>query len=300
MRQNCKGEMNMEFMRIRLKDDIIIHKIISVHYFEFSKDYTFPGESHDFWELVYVDAGTAIATSGSDDIRMNRGDMIFHKPNEWHNLRADGVIAPNVFIITFECASSMMKRFRDRTFKIGNMQKSVISKILDESTRAFSSPLGDPYNNTLIRRSDAPVGCEQLIRQYLSELLILLLREDDIAIRSTLKSHVDNELFNYMSDYMAANISKHLTLDDIAVYANVSKSSVKRVFKAAAGMGAIEYFIKMKIECAKTYIREGNYNLTQISELLGYDSIHYFSNQFKKLENMSPSDYSKSVKALIR
>ena len=43
----------MEFTRIRLKDDIIIHKIVSVHYFEFSKDYTFPVESHDFWEDVY-------------------------------------------------------------------------------------------------------------------------------------------------------------------------------------------------------------------------------------------------------
>lgn len=289
----------MEFTRIRLKDDIIIYKIISVHYFEFSKDYIFKGESHDFWELVYIDAGTAIATSGDTDVHMNRGDMIFHKPNEWHNLRADGVIAPNVFIITFECSSPAMQRFGNRIFKIGNTQKSVISKILDETTKAFESPLGDPYNNTLIRRSYAPVGCEQLIRQYLSELLILLLREDDISIRSTLKSHVDNELFNYISDYMAANLSKHLTLDDIATYANVSKSSVKRVFKAAAGTGAIEYFIKMKIECAKTYIREDNYNLTQISELLGYDSIHYFSNQFKKFENMSPSDYSKSVKALI-
>ena len=39
-------------------------------------------------------------------------------------------------------------------------------------------------------------------------------------------------------------------------------------------------------------------NFTQISETLGYSSIHYFSRQFKKLTNMTPSEYASSIKAL--
>ena len=48
------------------------------------------------------------------------------------------------------------------------------------------------------------------------------------------------------------------------------------------GLGIIEYFSNMKIESAKEMIRTGHMNFTQISEQLGYASIHYFSRQFKK------------------
>ena len=44
-------------------------------------------------------------------------------------------------------------------------------------------------------------------------------------------------------------------------------------------------------------IRNEQLNFTQISEKLGYTSIHYFSRQFKKLTNMTPSEYASSIKA---
>ena len=43
-----------------LKSDIDINELYSVHYFEFGKGYAFAGESHNFWELVYVDKGEII------------------------------------------------------------------------------------------------------------------------------------------------------------------------------------------------------------------------------------------------
>ena len=39
-------------------------------------------------------------------------------------------------------------------------------------------------------------------------------------------------------------------------------------------------------------------NFTQISEKLGYTSIHYFSRQFKKVTGMTPSEYASSIKAM--
>ena len=53
----------------------------------------------------------------------------------------------------------------------------------------------------------------------------------------------------------------------------------------------------MKIEEAKKLMREGKYNFTQISDILGYTSIHYFSRQFKNVTDMTPSQYVLSVKS---
>ena len=61
----------------------------------------------------------------------------------------------------------------------------------------------------------------------------------------------------------------------------------------------MEYFINLKIDLAKKYLREDNYNISQISEILGYSGIHYFSRQFKKATGMSPTEYSTSIKAMV-
>ena len=50
----------MYYSSYTLKDDLNISKIYTVHYFDYSKDYAFPGESHDFWEIVYVDKGEVL------------------------------------------------------------------------------------------------------------------------------------------------------------------------------------------------------------------------------------------------
>ena len=46
-------------------------------------------------------------------------------------------------------------------------------------------------------------------------------------------------------------------------------------------------------------IRENAYNFTEISEMLGFSTPHYFSTVFKKTINMTPSEYANSIKAII-
>ena len=55
--------------------------------------------------------------------------------------------------------------------------------------------------------------------------------------------------------------------------------------------------IFLKVAEAKRLISEGKYRYTEIAEMLGFGSIHYFSRTFKLHTNMTPSGYEKSVKA---
>jgi YesN/AraC family two-component response regulator len=63
--------------------------------------------------------------------------------------------------------------------------------------------------------------------------------------------------------------------------------------------GVKEYFNKLKIDQAKSLIREEQHNFTEIAELLGYSSVHYFSKQFKSLTDMAPTEYARSVQAKV-
>ena len=111
----------MEYIKTVLKEEIIIKKIVTIHYFEYAKDYVFTGESHNFWELVYVDKGEIEVMADTVGYKLKQGEMIFHKPNEFHNVWANGTIAPNLVIISFECKSKAMQFFNEKILQAGDV-----------------------------------------------------------------------------------------------------------------------------------------------------------------------------------
>lgn len=288
----------MRYIGTKLKDEIVVKELISVHYFELSKDYHFAGESHNFWELLYVDKGELDVETDSESERLRSGDIVIHRPQEWHVQLASGASAPSVAIIGFRSDSLPMKALGGKKIHTGNRQRALISRILEEAVKAFSTPLDLLYAERLTRREDAPIGSEQLIRNYITELLISMLRDEAMPAVTTIRRNIDRGLFAEITAFMEERLGGKLSLDDIARYAGISKTAVKQLFKEKAGCGACEYFTRMKIKRAREYIREGNYNFTEIAELLGYESIHYFSRQFKSYVKMSPTEYSGSVRAL--
>ena len=289
----------MQYIPTHLGYDIRIDEVYTIHYFEYTKNYQYLGESHDFWECVYVDRGEIIATAGENEIVLGRGEILFHQPNEWHTLRANGVVAPNLVVFSFSSASPMMEKFISRRMKVGNRGRQLISAIIRESESVFSTPLGLPSTREMKKAKEIPVGAEQLIRAYMEEFLIFLLRAEDTGKQlSTLRHHADGDLFDRLTNYMQENIGRRLSLADLSHFGRVSDSSIKSLFRRHTGVGAMTYFIRMKVATAQAYIRESNYNLTQISDLLGYESIHYFSRQFRTVVGMSPSEYARSIRAI--
>lgn len=80
----------MGYQALELEKVLRIDRIYSVHYFEYGPDYAFTGESHDFWEFVYADKGEVYVTAGEEEKLLKKGQMIFHAPGEYHNIRATG------------------------------------------------------------------------------------------------------------------------------------------------------------------------------------------------------------------
>lgn len=286
------------FRGTRLRDDIIISKIYTVHYFEYSKTYRFTGEKHNFWEIVYADKGNATIEAENRFFTLKQGEMAFHKPNEWHNIYSDGN-APNIVIFSFDTKSVAMDYFNEKVLPVSQEQKSIISKIVNEYVNAFFTPLNDPFTNHLIRKK-APIGSEQLLRQYLSELLIMFLRESTSKQQTLVNINNSNLTLNKLTAYMQKHINEKLTIGDLTAYCGFNKTTISQIFKKSLDMAPIEYFIYLKTEKAKKLLREDNLNVTQIADLLGYTSIHYFSRQFKKTVGMSPVEYSNSVKAMLK
>lgn len=294
----------MDYVKTPLKKEIQINKIVSVHYFEWAKDYLYKGEKHDFWEFLYVDKGEVDITADIQECKLKQGEMIFHKPNEFHNLWANGKIAPNLVVISFECVSKAMKFFENKIVTIGDYEKNLLAQIIREAQATFSSPLNKPSIKKLEKKKERPFGCEQLIQNYLELLLISLVRKGDCIRKenrpsSAARERMNEDITKRIIDYLTKNVHNSLCLRDVCRFSNLSKTSLKTVFKEKTGMCVMEYFKMIKIEAAKKMIREEQANFTEIAAKLGFSSVQYFSRRFKQLTDMTPSEYASSVKVKI-
>ena len=89
-----------------IQDLFHIEELFSLHYFEYMSTFSFPGESHDFWEFVCVDKGEVEIGAGPLTHTLRRGEIAFHYPGEFHWVKANGKIAPNLIVISFSCTDS--------------------------------------------------------------------------------------------------------------------------------------------------------------------------------------------------
>ena len=295
----------MAYKSVVLEDSVTINRIISVHYFQYMSDFSFPGESHDFWELVCVARGEIDALAGDRRLTLKKGNILFHKPNEFHNVLTNGKVSPSLVVIGFECHSPAIKSFEDQLMSVQDTEKELMAQIIVEARNTFSGRLDDPYQEELIFNSEPlTFGSAQLISHYLEQLMIHLYRRYfsySLPVRSSrflAEASSGNDTYNRIVRYMEEHLGERMTIDRICRDNLVGRSQLQKLFRDTKGCGVIEFFSMMKIDTAKQMIRDNQLNFTQIADRLGYNSIHYFSRQFKQITTMTPSEYATSIRLL--
>jgi len=242
-----------------------------------------------------VDRGEVIATANKEYIKMSQGDIIFHKPNEFHNLSGNGVDAANVFIVTFVSKSAAMNFFKGRHMKLPLNLKKYISLLIEEGEQNFDLKIEGLYPH-----GDAPIGGQQLIRIYLEQFLIMLLRSEQKTKKQkeifTSKENLHNHIVSQIIDYLESKVYDKISISELCEYFHYGKTYLCTLFKNTTEMSIMEYYINLKIAEAKMLIREKQYNFTQVSNLLMFDNPHYFSRTFKRVTGMTPREYANSVK----
>lgn len=300
----------MRYKLISMSKQINVEKIATLFYMEYNKDYSFPGEQHNFWELVYCDRGEFQVTAGEKIFVLKKGMAIFHKPNEFHALEADGKTSPNVIVVSFLCTNDIMNEFEKKIISLTDREQELLGKIVLESNRAFEiiQERGLIY---LSPREDEPLfGSEQYVQNLLEIFLIELIRrqifprEEEEAPSSRLTRWNVKTMYEDITAMVMQYFEKHLfetvSAHDLCKQLSMSRSYLEYIFKRQTGRGMMSVFSEMKIEKAKELLRNQNYNITQISEYLGYSSVHYFSRKFKQTVGMCPSEYVTSIKMKIQ
>lgn len=283
--------------------ELALTELYTVHYYENWITYCFPGERHDFWELMYVDRGAVIMSTDQEPctIKMERGDLRLLRPNEFHKFYTYGPDPSNLVVASFRCDSPDMDYFRERPlWKADSVVRHLLGQLLDEAQKAFAEPLSDPVVEQFHSRPGAPFGSEQMVKTVLEMLLIHLRRMGD-ADREKIEAtqaqvRLADDYVKKAIEFMQENLRNPITLNDICAHAMISRPQVQKLFRQLVGTSPMRYFKILRIKEAKYMIRRGNQSFTEIADQLCYSSVHHFSKQFHDLVGVSPTDYANSVR----
>ncbi|MBQ3135369.1 MAG: helix-turn-helix transcriptional regulator [Oscillospiraceae bacterium] len=289
--------MAASYKKTRPKTLFYIPEIVTIHYYELDKSFVFDGEAHDFWEMVYVDKGAVEIRADDKTLVLNQGEILFHKPHEFHAIRAFRS-NPDFFVISFVCRSPAMKLFEGYRAALSQSLRPFVSSIISEARNSFHIPKNDVTLLKLRRRSRAKVGGEQLIKTYLEQLLILLARavlEQQENSVSPVRESMETQLVSTIKSYIRDNLGKKLTMEELAGVTGYSTSYISRVFRQQCGTTIGRYITAKKISYAKELIRNHTYNFAQISDMLAFDTPQYFASTFKKETDMTPSEFKRSL-----
>ena len=292
---------NDNYVKNFLRTSVNITGIYTIHYFRYGKNFRFHGEKHDFWEMVYIDSGNATIVSDGNIFNLRQGEAFFHKPDEPHNIYTTDNFANSV-IISFECKSRAMRLLKNKIYSVGENEKILLNKILHEAKISYRDKLDELHLLKMTKNPDAPFAGEQIIKNCIELIIISLIRKDKSS-----EINENNSLLSASSDKITDNVisilndkllsAQNINLDEISYKLGFSKSYIKAQFKKKTGHSVIQFFIRMKINKSKELLSQKKFTVSEISDMLGFGSIYYFSRLFKKHTDMTPTEYINSIKA---
>lgn len=111
------------------------------------------------------------------------------------------------------------------------------------------------------------------------------------------KLHLDHEdsVVKRLCEYVIQHCDEKISLESASVELGFSSSHLGRLFRQKTGEGFIEYVTKVKMERGKALLNIGKYKNYEISDILCYSQVDYFSCLFKKYTGVTPTDYRQST-----
>lgn len=92
-------------------------------------------------------------------------------------------------------------------------------------------------------------------------------------------------------DYIESNLSRELTLSELAGIAELSLHHFARMFKQTVGVALYRYVLERRVERAKMMLRAASANLVDISLSVGFYSQSHFTSTFHRMVGATPTEF---------
>lgn len=249
----------------------------------YPKNYYFPGEMHDFWEMVYVKGGSVTATGDANIYNLKKGNLIFHKPMEFHRIWSANGETIRFAVISFKAGGRGMNSFKNSCFALNEEEQTCLDNVFNAFFELNKLSEKSGFKSTEYRIASSKAAA------LLEGFLVELLGKEALDFEPRTQDEIN---YHKAVEFMTEHCDENLSVNDIADELLMSISNLKRIFTKYSDIGVAKYFLKLKIRKAKQLLDEGN-SAVQTAEALGFNEPSYFHTTFKRETGMTPKEYQK-------
>lgn len=231
---------------------------------------------HYHLELALVSAGRTRATVDSTVYYVEAGDLIIVYPNQIHTFETLERETCILMIVNPDILSEFGKHFTS-SVPVSNLIKGAA---LDSELSALAQKIADVY-----------YGDEQfkdtILRGYLLAFFGKLLQRIEVKDIQTKEYNVLGSILNYCSN----NSDMPLSLDLLERELHISKYYISHMMSSKLNMGFNDYVNSLRVSNACKYLRKTDKSITEISNIVGFNTLRTFNRAFRKQLGITPSEY---------
>lgn len=259
---------------------VCLHPSAVVHYYH----------THDFFEINYVYKGDCINLIERESLHIKTGDFLMLHPGTFHTVYADSqskvvniLIRPAYFKRAFSnvqgIGASSIALFINNA-NSNSYYKYVMCNaefVRQEVTSLMEEEVENDFNSNIMQEA------------LLSILICKLLRKAEQTVISDMRCSASNIMID-MLQYIYDNYNS-VTLSEISEKFGYSIAHICRMFSSQTGKTFGDILTEIKMEKATAYLRDTDFKVCEIAQLVGYDSNEYFHRLFKSRFGITPLQF---------
>jgi AraC family transcriptional regulator len=138
---------------------------------------------------------------------------------------------------------------------------------------------------------DPDAAFNMLAEGWAIQTMAHLHRINDARPHEPAKGGLSASSLRRLNEYVADNLDRPISLDDLSNVTGLSKRHFIRAFAESAGQTPHRYLVLQRIEKAKQLLVSSTGSITEIGLAVGFSHAQHFSNKFKALTGLTPSRY---------
>lgn len=254
----------------------------------------FPEHWHEEIEVIYLKSGSAIAMIAEKHYDVSAGDIIFISSKESHSYTSGS-----------ESGDALV--FGISTSFFGDSQERIANSKFASPVLHLPTGKGGPYEvyyafesifaSIIGQMENKRAGYDLFLHARILDIAWTIISKLDfmpVEHEQKIKQFNRNERLNDIFKYINRNYRDPLKLETVARLCNFSPYYFARFFKESVGMPFCKYLNDYRIKQAKIYLSETESQITDISYMVGFQSIKTFNRVFKSIVGVSPTEFRRT------
>lgn len=256
-------------------------------------------------EITYIEKGMMEWMAEGVPEKVESGSIYFTLPWQVHGSvnpkEPDNTIWHALFHLAEDYPTPQPGFLFPKTFGFSREEMEILSK-------TFSSAQHHCFPASPAMRSLMPtlIGELQSTHEMRDAHSRTLLRAILVELKRTVSGEVVDAGAHTYSEQRVQALIAHLpascdhqwTLAEMADHCGIQRTQLGKIFQKLTGSTPMEYLFRIRMEHAKTLLRETDIKIIDIAFECGYGTSQYFANTFKQATGATPSEYRKHISGL--